>query len=160
MLCRGATVYAASRAMPNIRRSLSDANKFAPAMASRNCGCRKATVYLQIEYGQARETALPRRYSICGKHSADEYTRKLKHLNREETRKNHCNSLRNFPLQGFNKHIHRFRCSGKGEHLNRAERQNPAANPLTANALQDFQQLCPWFRSLAGLECRGMQMCL
>ena len=39
------------------------------------------------------------------------------HLNRKETQISRCNSLRNFPLQGFNKHIHRFRCSGKGEHL-------------------------------------------
>ena len=80
------------------------------------------------------------------------------HLNRSKTRKIHCNTLRNFPLRGFNKHIHRFRCRGKWEHLNLATRQNPAANPLTANALQDFQQLRMWFRSLAGQECRGMQM--
>ena len=44
-------------------------------------------------------------------------------------------------------------------HLNLATRQNPAVNPLTANVLQEFLQLRPWFRSLAGLECRGMQMC-
>ena len=75
LLCRGATVYAASIAMPNIRRSLSNANLFAIAMASCNCGCRKATVYLQIGCGQATETALPRRYSICGKLSAAEYTK-------------------------------------------------------------------------------------
>ena len=68
--------------------------------------------------------------------------------------------MRNFPLQGFNKHIHRFGCSGKGEHLNLTARQNPAAKPLTASTLQDFQQLSPWFRSLAGLECSGMQTCL
>ena len=67
--------------------------------------------------------------------------------------------MRNFPLQGFSKHLHWFRCSGKGEYLNLTARQNPAANPLTTNALQDFQRLHPWFRSLAGLECRGMQMC-
>ena len=66
--------------------------------------------------------------------------------------------MRNFPLHGFNKHLHRFRCSDKRKHLNLATRQNPAVNPLTANALQDFQQLIPWFRSLAGLECRGMQI--
>ena len=34
-------------------RSLRDANLFAPAMASRNCVCCKAHLYLQIEYGQA-----------------------------------------------------------------------------------------------------------
>ena len=62
-------------------------------------------------------------------------------------------------MQGFSKHLHWFRCSGKGEYLNLTARQNPAANPLTTNALQDFQRLHPWFRSLAGLECRGMQMC-
>ena len=82
------------------------------------------------------------------------------HLNREETRKTHCNTLKNFPLHGFSKHLYWFRCSGKRKHLNLATRQNQAAKPLTTNALQDFQQLCPWFRSLAGLECRGMQMCL
>ena len=81
------------------------------------------------------------------------------HLNRDKTRKIHRNSLRNFPLHGFNEHLHWFRFSGKGEHLNPAARQNPAANQLTANALQDFQQLCPWYRSQAGLECRGMQTC-
>ena len=48
----------------------------------------------------------------------------------------------------------------KGEHLNLATRQNPAANSLTTNTLQDFQRLYPWFRSLAGLEHRRMQMCL
>ncbi len=76
VLCRGATVYAASKAQTNIRRSLSDANLFAIAMASRRCVCCKATVYLQIEYSQATWSALPRRYSICGKQSADEYTQK------------------------------------------------------------------------------------
>ena len=83
----------------------------------------------------------------------------LRHLNRNKTRKIHCNTLKNFPLQGFNKHHHRFRCSGKGEYLNLAVRQNQAAKPLTTNVLQDFQQLCPRFRSQTGLERRGMQMC-
>ena len=118
----------------------------------------QGTLISPNRYGQARGSAMPRRYRICGKHSAAEYTRKFKHLNREETRKTHCNSLKNFPLRGFNKHLHWFRCSGKGEYLNPAARQNPAVNPLTANALQDFQQLIPWFRSLASLECRGMQI--
>ena len=113
------------------------------------------------KYATARQqnVALPRRYSICGKQSAAEYTRKFKHLNREETRKTHCNSLKNFPLHGFNKHLHRFRCSGKGKHLNLTTRQNPAVNPLTTNALQDFLKLHPWFRSQPGLEYRGMQTC-
>ncbi len=102
---------------------------------------------------------MPRRYRICGKHSAAEYTRKFKHLNREETRKTHCNSLKNFSLQGFNEHLHRFRFSGKGKHLNPAARQNPALNQLTTNALQDFLKLHPWFRSQTGLEYRGMQTC-
>ena len=62
-----------------------------------------------------------------------------RHLNRNKTQKIYRNSLRNFPLQGFNKHLHRFRCGGKGEHLNPAARQNPAVNSLTTNALQDFQ---------------------
>ena len=80
------------------------------------------------------------------------------HLNRSNTRKTHCNTLKNFPLHGFNKHLLWFRCSGKREHLNLATRQNPTPNSLTTNALQDFRQLHLWFRSLAGLECRGMQM--
>ena len=82
------------------------------------------------------------------------------HLNRSKTRKIHCNSLRNFPLRGFSKHLPWFRCSGKWEHLNRAERQNPATKPLAINALQDFQQLHPRFRSQTGLEHRRIQMCL
>ena len=133
--------------MPNIRRSLSGANLFAPAMASCRCVCRKATVYFQIGCGQSTETALPKRYSICGKHCDAEYTRKFKHLNREEIQTNRYNSLRNFSLQSFSKNLTWFRCSGKGEHLNLTARQDPAVNPLTAYALQDFQQLCPRFRS-------------
>ena len=86
-------------------------------------------------------------------------TKQHRHLNRSKTQKIHRNSLINFPLHGFNKHIPWFRCSGKRKHLNLASRQNPAVNPLTANALQDFQRLCPWFRSQAGLECSGMQTC-
>ena len=146
MLCRGATVYAASKAQPNIRGWRCAANLFAPAMVSRICVCCKAHLYLQIEYGQARGSALPRRNSICGKQSAAEYTRRFKHLNRSKTQRRHCNTLIDFSLHGFNKHLHRFRCSGKREHLNLASRQNPAAKPLTTNTLQDFQQLCPWFR--------------
>ena len=88
---------------------------------------------------QATGSALPRRNSICGKQSADEYTQKFKHLNREETRKTHYNSLKTFPLHDFGKHLPWFRCSGKGEYLNLAARQNPAAKPLTTSALQDFQ---------------------
>ena len=80
------------------------------------------------------------------------------HLNREEIQTNRYNTLRNFPLQGFNKHIPWFRCSGKREHLNLTARQNSTFNPLTTNALQDFQQLHPWFRSQTGLEQRRMQM--
>ena len=80
------------------------------------------------------------------------------HLNREETRKTHCNTLRNFPLHDFGKHLPWFRCSGKGKHLNLATRQNPTPNSLTTNALQDFQQLYPWFRSQRNLECRRIQM--
>ena len=80
------------------------------------------------------------------------------HLNRSKTRKINRNSLRNFLLHGFSKHPHRFRCSGKGKHLNPAARQNPAAKPLTTNVLQEFQQLCPWFRSQTGLEHHRMQI--
>ena len=91
--------------------------------------------------------------------SAKRATEQHMHLNRDKTRRIHCNSLINFPLHGFNKHIPWFRCSGKGKHLNPAARQNQALNQLTTNALQDFQQLHPRFRSQAGLECRGMQTC-
>ena len=78
-----------------------------------------------------------------------------KHLNLKITQINRCNLLRDFPLQGFNKHPHRFRCSGKGEHLNLASRQNPAVNPFTTSALQDFWQLCPRFRCRQKLlSCR------
>ena len=55
LLCRGATVYAASIAMPNIRGFRCGANLFAIAMASRRCVGRKEHLYLQIEYGQATE---------------------------------------------------------------------------------------------------------
>ena len=84
-------------------------------------------------------------------------TEQPRHLNRNKTRKIHCNSLRYFLLRDFSKHLHRFRCSGKGKHLNLVARQNPAANPLTTNVLQEFRQLCPWFRSQTGLnttECK------
>ena len=80
------------------------------------------------------------------------------HLNRNKTRKIHCNTLRNFPLQGFNKHIHKFRCSRKGKHLNLTARQNSTFNPLTTNALQDFQQLRQRFRFQHGLERSRMQI--
>ena len=128
------------------------------APASHRCVCCRAHLYLQIGYGQATETALPRRNSICGKQSAAEYTQEFKHLNRNKTRKIHCNLLRDFLLCGFSKHLHRFRCSGKWEHLNPAARWNQAVKQLTTNALQDFRQLYPWFRSQTGLERRRMQM--
>ena len=80
------------------------------------------------------------------------------HLNLNKAQEISRNTLRNFPLQSFIKHLHWFRCSGKGEHLNHAERQNPAAKPLTTNALQDFQQLYSRFRSQLSLEHRRMQI--
>ena len=80
------------------------------------------------------------------------------HLNRNKTQKIHCNLLIDFLLYGFNKHPHRFRCSGKRKHLNLAARQNPAVNPLTTNVLQNFQQQRPWFRSQRNLECHRMQI--
>ena len=101
---------------------------------------------------------LPRRYSICGKQSAAEYTQEFKHLNRKATQINCCNLLRNFSLRGFSKHLHWFRCSGKGEYPNPASRQNPVFNPLITNALQNFQRLHPWFRCQPGLEHRRMQI--
>ena len=80
------------------------------------------------------------------------------HLNRNKTQKINRNSLRDFLLYGFSKHPHWFRCSGKGEYLNPVSRQNPAAKSLTTNALQDFRQLYPWFRSQTGMERSRMQM--
>ena len=90
---------------------------------------------------------------VSTKHATEQHM----HLNRSKTRKIHCNSLRNFPLQGFSKNLPWFRCSGKGEHLNLATRQNSTLNLLITNKLQDFQQLYPWFRSQTGLEHHRMQ---
>ena len=92
---------------------------------------------------------------VSTKHAAEQHM----HLNPNKTQEIHYNSLKHFPLQSFIKHLLWFRCSGKGEHLNHAERQNPAAKPLATNALQDFQRLHPWFRSQPVLEHRGMQIC-
>ena len=85
-------------------------------------------------------------------------TEQHRHLNRSRTQTNHRNTLRDFSLYVFSKHLHWFRFSGKGKHLNLAQTHNSEANQLTANTLQDFWQLCPRFRSLAELECRGIQM--
>ena len=87
-------------------------------------------------------------------------TEQHRHLNRNKNQEIHRNSLNNFLLQGLDKHIHWFRCGGKEKHLNPASRLNQTANPLTTNALQDFQQPCPRFRSQAGMECHRPQMCL
>ena len=84
---------------------------------------------------------------VSTKHAAEQ----PRHLNPNKTQEIHYNSLKHFPLRGYSKHLHWFRCSGKGEHLNHAERQNPAAKPLTANALQEVQQLRLRFRSQPGL---------
>ena len=81
------------------------------------------------------------------------------HLNRKEIQEIHRNTLRNFLLRGFNKHLSWFRCGAKGKHLNLEAMLNPTLNQLTTNALQDFQQPCPRFRSQAGMECHRPQMC-
>ena len=91
--------------------------------------------------------------------SAKRATEQPRHLNRDKTQEIHRNTLRNFPLQGLNKHIHKFRCSRKGKHLNLTARQNSTFNPLTINALQDFQQLRQRFRFQHGLERSRMQIC-
>ena len=96
--------------------------------------------------------------ALLARVSTKHATEQPMHLNRNKTQKIHCNSLRYFLLRDFSKHLHRFRWSGKGKHLNLASRQNPAAKPLTTNVLQDFRQLCQRFRSQHGLECRRMQM--
>ena len=81
-----------------------------------------------------------------------------RHLNRKEPQTNRRNTLRDFPLYGFSKHLHWFRCSGKGEYLNLEARQNPSVKPLTINTLQDFQQAHPRYRSQPVLEHRRMLM--
>ena len=91
---------------------------------------------------------------VATKHATEQHM----HLNRSKTQKKHYNTLIEFSLQSFSKHLPWFRCSGKGEHLNLTARQNPATNPLTTNALQDFQQLHPRFRSQPGLEHHRLQM--
>ena len=118
----------------------------------------QAHLYLKISHDKT-PSALPRRHSICGKQSAAEYTQKFRHLNRSKTRKIHCNTLRNFLLRGLNKHLSWFRCGAKGKHLNLEAMLNSTLNQLTTNALQDFQQPCPRFRSQAGMECHRPQMC-
>ena len=40
-------------------------------------------------------------------------TEQHRHLNRNKTRKIHCNLLRNFSLYGFSRHLHWFRYGGK-----------------------------------------------
>ena len=108
-------------------------------------------------------SALPRRHSICGKRSEAEYTQKFKHLNLnlnlnpKETQEAHCNSLNNFLLQGFDKHIHWFRCSEKREHLNSAKMQIQAPNTLITSVLQEFQQQYPRFRCSVGRKHRRVQ---
>ena len=84
---------------------------------------------------------------------------KGKHLNPAARQNPAAKPLTTNTLQDFQQRYPRFRCSGKGKHLNLAQTHNSEANQLTANALQDFQRLYPWFRSMAGLECRRLQMC-
>ena len=90
--------------------------------------------------------------------SAKRAAEQPRHLNRKETQTNRRNTLRDFPLYGFSKHLHWFRCSGKGEYLNLEARQNPSVKPLTINTLQDFQQAHPRYRSQPVLEHRRMLM--
>ena len=118
-----------------------------------NCtrGSDPSGIWNAAEYKCAQEVFLAR---VSTKHA----TEQPMHLNRSKTQRKRCNTLRNSPLHDFSKHLHRFRCSGKGEHLNLATRHNPAANQLTTNALQEFQQQHPWFRSLAGLEHHRLQI--
>ena len=92
--------------------------------------------------------------------SAKLATEQPRHLNRNKTRENHCNILKNFPLHGFIKNLPWFRCGGKGEHLNHASRLNQTANSLATSVLRGFQQLYSRFRFQPGLERSGMQMCL
>ena len=95
---------------------------------------------------------------VSGKVSTKRATEQHMHLNRNQTQRNRLNTLINFSLHGLNKHLPWFRCSGKGEYLNPAARQNPTFNSLTTNALQDFRKLYLWFRSQPGLEHRRTQM--
>ena len=85
-------------------------------------------------------------------------TEQHRHLNRNKNQEIHRNTLKNFILRSFNKNLPWFRCGDKGEHLNLEAMLNPTLNQLTTNALQDFQQPCPRFRSQAGMECHRPQM--
>ena len=85
-------------------------------------------------------------------------TEQPRHLNWSKTQKICRNTLRDFSLYGFSKHLSWFRFSGKGKHLNLEARQNPSVKPLTINTLQDFQQAHPRYRSQPVLEHRRMLM--
>ncbi len=113
LLCRGATVYAASSAQPNIRRSLSNANLFAIAMASRRCVCRKAHLYLQICYGHAPECCSAEVPQYMRQAARSRIYAEIEASEPERNSENHCNTLRNFTLRGFNRRLSWFRCSGK-----------------------------------------------
>ena len=96
-LTGAATRYMRQAECSRIYAEASNANMFAAVQASSNCECRKARIYLQIEFDKAIPFALPRReqymwpsgqiyaeavsqlkqaefYGICGKWSAAEYT--------------------------------------------------------------------------------------
>ena len=120
---------------------------------------RKAYLYLQICYGHAPECCSAEAQQYMRQAARSRIYAEIEASEPERNSKNHCNTLRNFLLQGFNKHIPWFRCSGKGKHLNHASRLNQTANSLTTNALQDFRQLYPRFRSQTGLEGHRLQMC-
>ncbi len=60
------------------------------------------------------------------------------HLNLNQNRKYHHNSLSNFQLHEHPKHLSMFRCSEKQEHLNSAKIRILTLNALTANVLQEF----------------------
>ena len=73
-------------------------------------------------------------------------TKRPKHLNLNQNRKSHHNTLNNFQLQRFIKKLYVFRCTGKQQHLNSAKTQIQAPNTLITSILQEFQQQYPRFR--------------
>ena len=69
-------------------------------------------VQMPAGFGTQRNANVPRRRFWRGgtKRAAEQPG----HLNRKEIQEIHCNTLRNFTLRGFNRHLPWFRCSEKG----------------------------------------------
>ena len=85
---------------------------------------------------------------ISTKHATEQH----KHLNRSKTQRKHYNTLIDFLLHGFNKHLHRFRYGGKEEHLNRSKTQKINRNSLKNFLLHGFGKHLLWFRCSGKVE--------